>query len=86
MKNNKKSQGSFHIGTGITSIIMVFVVLCLTVFGVLSFAIASSDYKLSKKSSDNIKAYYDAIRAENSILAQINEVLYNVKDMGRFKT
>ncbi len=54
-----KSGGS-SVGVGISSILMIFVALCLTIFAVLSFLSARADYKLAKMTADAATAYYEA--------------------------
>jgi len=56
-QNERKSSG---INIGSASIIMVFAVLCLTVFAVLTFITANNEYKLAEKSADSIRTYYEA--------------------------
>ena len=53
---------------------MVFSVLCLTVFAVLSLITANSEYKLAVKSADVVKNYYAADTAATEKLAVIKEV------------
>lgn len=71
MQNERKSSG---INIGSASIIMVFSVLCLTVFAVLSLITANSEYKLAVKSTDVIKNYYAADTAATEKLAVIKGV------------
>ena len=42
----KKEKRSFGLSIGSSSILMVFVVLCLTTFATLSLVSANADYKL----------------------------------------
>ena len=72
MQNERKSSG---INIGSASIIMVFSVLCLTVFAVLSLVTANSEYKLAIKSTDVIKNYYSADAHANEKIAAIKTVL-----------
>ncbi len=71
MQNERKSSG---INIGSASIIMVFSVLCLTVFAVLSLITANSEYELAVKSTDVIKNYYAADTAATEKLAVIKGV------------
>ena len=45
----KKTQFSSGINVGSASLAMVFSILCLTVFSVLSLITANNDYKLAEK-------------------------------------
>lgn len=69
-----KEKG-FHIGTGVTSIIMIFVVLCLTTFAILSYSSANADYRISDESSNYIKKYYQIRNMATREVADINEVI-----------
>ncbi|MBE5937493.1 MAG: hypothetical protein E7265_05630 [Lachnospiraceae bacterium] len=55
-----KDKIRFQMGTGIVSILMIFVVLILTTFGVLSFATARSDLEMAEKSLDSVISLYKA--------------------------
>ena len=69
--NRKSSKSIISIGT--TSIVLIFVLLCLLTFSVLSLVSAKANLSLSQKSADRTAAYYDA---EN----QANEVLFTIID------
>lgn len=51
---------SAPINIGSSSIMMLFAVLCLTVFAVLSLVSARSQASLARKSADAVTAYYAA--------------------------
>ena len=74
-----KEKQRFHIGIGVPSILMIFVVLCLTTFGVLSFSSASADYRLTEKNVSYIKAYYNADVNAQKFLSGIDTILYQIK-------
>ena len=56
---------------GITSFVLIFVMLCLLTFSVLSLATARADLRLSQRSADRTTAYYDAENQANDILLGI---------------
>lgn len=56
---------------GITSFVLIFVMLCLLTFSVLSLATARADLRLSQRSADRTTAYYDAENRANDILLEI---------------
>lgn len=66
---NKRRE--FAMNIGLPSILLIFVVLCLISFGVLSLVSANSDRKLSQKVLDRSSEYYEACN-------QAEEMLYNV--------
>lgn len=74
-----KEKQRFHIGIGVPSILMIFVVLCLTTFGVLSFSSASADYRLTEKNIAYMKAYYNADANAQEFLSGIDSILYQIK-------
>ncbi|MDE6697887.1 MAG: hypothetical protein K2J91_00180 [Lachnospiraceae bacterium] len=74
-----KEKFKFHIGTGITSIVMVFIALCLTIFAILSYNSARSDYALSKEACDNVYNYYQIRNKTVREIADINELVMNIK-------
>ncbi len=75
-------QRKFQAGTGIASILMIFVVLCLTTFGVLSYLAARADEKTVTKSDESIKAHYAAVDAMETLLSEVDCVIYNAIESG----
>lgn len=57
MKRDRRSMG---VNVGSASIVMIFAVLCLTVFSTLSFVTANHERKLTEKSTIAVQQYYDA--------------------------
>ena len=57
-ENRKKARKSHGVNTGSISLIMIFTVLCLTVFAILTLVSANAEYKLSVKYSESIDEYY----------------------------
>lgn len=73
----KQKKDSF-INIGFSSIIMVFIMICLVTFATLSVLTAHSDYQLSKKASDKTTAYYAADSIAREELAAIDSALFEV--------
>ena len=64
MKNREHSG----IGTGISSMVMMFVVLCLTIFALLTYMTARADYRLARRSASAVQGYYAAdVAAEEAL-------------------
>ena len=61
------------IGIGTTSIVLIFVMLCMLTFSVLSLATAQADLRLSRKSAERTTAYYDAENRINTYLPASSE-------------
>lgn len=57
-----KKESSFggNISIGTASLILIFIVLCLVTFGVLSLSSAGSEWRLSEKNLVAVKGYYEA--------------------------
>lgn len=79
-----KSKSEFHLSVGTSSILMIFVVLCLTTFGVLSFVTANSDYKLSRKNADAVTAYYQADSKADELLKTIDSQLLLAQESAQY--
>lgn len=63
---NKKRPMAFNIGT--SSILIVFVLLCLATFAALSLVSANANYRLSTALAERTTAYYEASnRAERKL-------------------
>ncbi|MEM1483346.1 hypothetical protein V6615_00550 [Oscillospiraceae bacterium PP1C4] len=63
------------INVGGSSILMIFVLLCLTTFSTLSLASANADYKLTAKTVESVSRYYEADAQAETILAAIDASL-----------
>ena len=73
MKQNK--QQSTFINIGSSSLLMVFLVLCLTTFAILALSSAQSDYSFSKKFAEHKTEYYEASSRAEMILGEIDQIL-----------
>lgn len=71
----KQKQTKSFFNIGITSIVLIFVMLCLLTFSVLSLVSARADLKLSQKSADHTTRYYEAENAASDILFTVNSCL-----------
>ena len=63
------------LGVGTSSILLIFVLLCMITFAVLSLVSARSDYRLSQKNAEHTKDYYEAESRANEILMTIDKCL-----------
>ncbi len=71
--NERPSGGRISIGT--SSLILIFIILCLTVFGLLSLSSAVSDLKLALKNGESVKGYYEADSKAVEFTAMVEDVL-----------
>lgn len=61
------------ISTGTASIVLIFVMLCMLTFSVLSLVSAQANLRLSQKSAERTTEYYQAENAANDILIQMED-------------
>lgn len=79
MEQRTKTKTSLGVGTA--SILMIFVLLTLVTFAVLSLSSAKADSRLSVKTVQHAKEYYEAENKAEIKIAKIDKVL-NSGDMG----
>lgn len=63
------------LAQGVSSLLLIFVSLCLITFAVLSFSSAQADFKLSSKMASHTKEYYNACNKANEKLGEIDRIL-----------
>ena len=71
MAREKKQAAATGIGVGGSSILAVFVILCLTTFATLSLVSAQADLRLSRRAADSVTLYYQADAQAQQLLAQL---------------
>lgn len=74
-----KPKGNFQFSVGGASILMIFVVLCLTAFGILSYVTANADSRISAKNAEAVQNYYNADAKIQEGLKQIDAALLMAK-------
>ena len=70
---NKKRK--FSINIGFSSILMVFIMICLVTFSTLTLLTSHSDYRLSQKMADKTIAYYEADTKAKNTASMIDQYL-----------
>lgn len=78
MSNNGSGKKRFGMNIGSASILLVFVILCLVSFAVLSIVSANADSKLSRRVLERTTAYYDACNQAEQSLAAMDKTLRRV--------
>lgn len=73
MKYKKTSFSFIHMGA--PSLLMIFLVLCLFTFALLSLSSAKNNRTLSQQSADRIQTYYQASSLAEEALDQIDTIL-----------
>lgn len=71
-------QREFRVNVGTSSLLLIFIILCLVAFATLSIVSANADYKLSKKVADRTSAYYEAANQAERYIASIDKTLQGV--------
>ena len=82
--NNEETKRPAGIGTGYLSIMMIFVVLCLTMLAALSYSAASAEMRYSEKSGDYTREYYAADLEAKRVLAEIDGIAAGYDDYTDF--
>ncbi len=67
--NKQKKRGFASVG--VSSLLVIFAVLCLTVFALLSLSTVRADRTLSEQSARAAESYYRADRAAEETLARL---------------
>lgn len=75
---SKKRKIVYGLNVGSSSILLIFVILCLVSFATLSIVSANADHKLSTKLLERTTAYYEACNEAESNLAAIDSTLASV--------
>ena len=79
--NKDDSKPPFSMGG--LSILMVFVMLCLTTFGVLTLVTARAEMRLTQKNAQSVTSYYASSSRSQEILALIDGILQNGAAQGK---
>ena len=72
--NDTKKKKRF-MAMGASSVMMIFIVLCLTTFAILSFVTAKADMRMTLKAQDSVVNYYAAAAKTDEIIMNIDMVL-----------
>ncbi|MEA4987177.1 MAG: hypothetical protein VB095_03895 [Anaerovorax sp.] len=70
-KKDERTRGTIQIG--ISSLLLVFTVLCLVVFSVLALSSAKADWKLAQKNKISVNQYYEADSLAEEMAKKIND-------------
>ena len=75
-----KRKKALGVNVGSSSILLIFVILCLVCFAALSIVSANADYKLGQKILKRTSAYYDACNQAEKSIAAIDRTLWEIYD------
>jgi len=76
----KRSKETFGVNIGTSSLLLVFVIMCLVSFATLSTVSASADKKLNDKILQRTEQYYDACNQAEERLRDIDATLEAIYD------
>ena len=80
----KRSRNKVSIGA--SSLILIFIVVCMATFGLLSLSSAQGDLKLARRNADAVKGYYEADNKGQQWLKGVDEVLKEEMGKGQDST
>lgn len=94
MKEKGRINQPIHAGIGTTSVILIFLVLSLAAFSVLSLVSARNSETLTQKNTEYVTAYYNAASLANNFIAKKSLAgipgtyveLFNINDEMDLKT
>lgn len=81
--NNERHTPAIHVGSA--SIVMIFAVLCLTVFASLSLVTANHERKLAEKTAAAVQQYYAADWQCEAIYEEIYHTLQSGVDAAQLQ-
>lgn len=77
---NKDKEQSTFVNIGSSSLLIVFVILCLATFAILSLSSAKSDYSLSERLAEHKGQYYEVSSKAETVLDEIDTILSDTAD------
>lgn len=77
MRNNHRFT---FMNIGSSSLLVIFLALCLATFSVLALSSARSDYTFSKKAAEHREAYYAASNTAEEMLAELDEMILAARE------
>lgn len=73
MKKDKQQSSFVNIGS--SSLLVIFLILCLATFAILSLSSAQSDYSFSQRLAKHRTEYYEASSKAERIVGEIDRIL-----------
>jgi len=75
-------QKNYGVNIGSSSILLIFVLLCLVSFAALSIVSANTDAKLNNKVVERTTSYYEACNEAQTSIAEIDKTLHDLYTSG----
>ena len=73
------NRSSGRIGPGASTILMIVIVLCMTMFGVLALVSARNDASVGARVRESETAYYNAQTEFGLWIKQVDEMLFALR-------
>lgn len=83
--NKKNRLNTTGLGVGYVSVMIIFAIICMTIFAVLSFSAASSTDGFNERSGEYLKQYYQADGAAKHRLAVLDAIARSSVESGFFE-
>ena len=74
------------VNIGVSSLILIFIVLCMATFGLLSLSSAQGDLMLASRNAEAVTGYYEADNKGQQWLKAVDQVLMEEMGKGRDST
>ncbi len=82
--NKKENTRQMGMGVGYVSVMLIFAVICLTIFAVLSLKASLSNESFNERSGDFLQHYYAADTAAKETLSKLNDCAFEARSSGLF--
>ena len=82
--NRKETSKSVGIGVGYITAMLIFAVICLTIFAVMSLKAAEADDILNSRSGEYVQQYYSADMKAKEILAELDGIAHSLGNSDTF--
>lgn len=73
------------VNIGSSSLILIFIILCLSVFGLLSLTSARSDLSLAQKNAQAVQGFYEADSQGETFVQMVDQALQESQDEAQLK-
>lgn len=83
--SNKSVSQKVGAGVGYVSVMLIFAVICLTIFAVFSFKAAVSSDRMNDRSGEFLKQYYAADSTAKETLSRLNDLAFETADSFDFE-
>ncbi|MCR5715992.1 MAG: hypothetical protein K6G23_04010 [Lachnospiraceae bacterium] len=78
MNHSPRNRVQIQLHNGISSLLLIIIILCLVSFAILSIASAAADQRLTRRILDRTESYYAACNDAEEKIAQIDHTLADV--------